>query len=727
MKMKKLIYSLIGFSIIALATSCSDSLTQSSPSDVDDDFVFSDPVNSRNYLNNVYEEWRANGGVHGNGSFYNFIVSSSDTENQPEAYANQINRWVPSYFYGYIDATYSKRGTENIDPFGNGMYESTWTNLYKIIGLTNILISNYQKQADFESLISSGKPSTKSQIYGEAVTMRATCYYELTRHFGDVALQLVAGEAATHLANRDSISEFILQDLEKVIPVMYRSGEGDINKTYFNRTYAEGLIGRICLWEGGYQTRRTDLGADYYKGLDGNVISFDKVSESSSRSCFYGRRSDWQKFYTLAEKYLGEAIASPGDIHLQTSDPRSGDRYGNPYQYVFQQTMEGVNTDKLTYADESVYEIPETHAVSNSERPYAFGRPSNGGSANYYPCKSYGQSRFNPLYYYNDFDPNDMRRDVTCTVTGSNGNGSEGILSFEKGSRLKGGIALNKWDENRMSKPWTLKQRQCGINNPYMRFSDIILMQAEVKAALGKSSEGRALLDEIRNRAFGSAAKANTDAFISKSGSLLDAVIEERKLEFGGEGSRKWDLIRTNKLGSTIAKFHKDASAMITDLQNQGYHVFDNGNVISSYVWTKLVDAKTLYGYRLTTQCPTDSVNNPVLYPSWRGQNDDWAAVAKMNDTKADALTAGNNTNLAIEGLFRYIDPNGAEAKALEKAGYKKVNWGVDIVKNHDQYNELIYNGYEEGQPPIYMLMMGGNVIKNSNGAFHNGYGFKDN
>ena len=83
-------------------------------------------------------------------------------------------------------------------------------------------------------------------------------------------------------------------------------------------------------------------------------------------------------------------------------------------------------------------------------------------------------------------------------------------------------------------------------------------------------------------------------------------------------------------------------------------------------------------------------------------------------------------TNLAIKGLFTYIDPNGAEAKALEADGYKKTDWAINIVKYKEQYSTLIYNGYEEGQPPVYMLMMGGNIIKNSNGAFHNGYGFRD-
>ena len=161
--------------------------------------------------------------------------------------------------------------------------------------------------------------------------------------------------------------------------------------------------------------------------------------------------------------------------------------------------MEMSYSRQQTHVVATVYEVPETHAVGNSERPYAFGRPSEGGGSNAYPCKNYDQARLAPLYYYNDFDPADMRRDVTCAITGSDGKGAEKLINFKKGSRTSGGIGLNKWDENRMTMPWTAKQRQSGINNPFMRFADIILMQAEVKAALGKDGEARTYLDMIRN------------------------------------------------------------------------------------------------------------------------------------------------------------------------------------------------------------------------------------
>ncbi len=736
--MKKTIYSIImAVAITGLCTSCSDFLDQTSDSEADNNFVFSDPTTARAALMNGYEQWRSCGVAFGEGSFYHYVISSSDIETQGESYSAQPWRWVPSYFYGYTNGNLSKQGPGTYGLYENGMMNSTWSDLFNVIGIANSLINQFESADTYNALIAQTSPSTLSEIYGEAITLRASCYFELMRQYGDVPLQTKAGIEPDRLSPRDSIADFVLEDLKRVIPLMFRPGESsDIDKTYMTRTYAEGLVGRICLWEGGYQTRRTDLGSDFYKGLDGKLISFEKVSEAGSASegqvseCFYGRRTDWQKYYELAEKYLADAINNHGNITLQTTDPRDASRFGNPYQYVFQQMND------LQISNESVYEIPETQS-QGSARPYAFGRPSNGGSSNFYPCKSYAQARMHPLYYYSYFDPNDMRRDVTCTVTGSDGHGAEAILSFTKGSRLNGGIALNKFDENRMSKPYTVKQHQAGINAAYMRYADIILMQAEIKAALGKDAEARILLDEIRNRAFGSSEKANTDAQIAKCGSLLDAIIRERMFEFGGEGQRKWDLIRTNKLATDIPSFHEECSEMINDLRSQGYHKFANGNVISNFIWVKAVDAKKIYGYRLTTQCPEDKKDDPILYPSWRGQNDDWSVVAENNgDTKKEALTAGNMTNLAIKGLFRYIDPDGAEARSLEAEGYERVDWGCIIagednvdIKYKDvnlQYNDLIYNGYKPSVPPVYMLLMHGNILKNSNGKFRNGYGFSN-
>ena len=93
---------------------------------------------------------------------------------------------------------------------------------------------------------------------------------------------------------------------------------------------------------------------------------------------------------------------------------------------------------------------------------------------------------------------------------------------------------------------------------------------------------------------------------------------------------------------------------IIDEVVANGYAQFDNGNQLPAYIWTKMVDARTQYGYRLTGQCPAGKENDPVLYPSWRGQHDDWGSLYP----KVAGVT---ETNVAIKGLFKYIAPGSAE------------------------------------------------------------------
>lgn len=707
---KKIVYILLGACTLFAATSCSDFLETSSPSDTDVEFVFSDPSTARAALKDAYETWRASASVHSNGLFYDLVICGSDSERHPEAYASQARHAAENLYAGGT-------GSFNIDT-----YAGAWSNLYAIIATSNTLINSFEASTTFKEYMSAGQPSQMSQLYGEAVALRATIYMELIRFYGDVPHQLMAGVSAEGLTSRDEIYEYHLNKLIEVEPLMFRVGENSVAEaTIMTRTYVQGLIGRICLYAGGYSTRRTDLGADFYKGADGKALTFTPIG-AESNGAIYNRRTDYLEFYKTAKTYLSACVANPGTVKLVTTDPRStsetGQVFNNPYQYVFQQMND------LVVADESIYEIPETQGIQ-SERPYAFGRPSNGGGSNAYPCKSYGQSRFHPSYYYGDFDPNDLRRDVTATITASTGKGTEVMIDFQMNSKSSGGISNNKWDENRMSNPFITKQRQSGIKTPYLRFSDVVLMLAEVEAELGNEGQAKTELQKVHNRAFASPELANLDGFIAKCGGLKAAILEERKLEFGGEGIRRYDLIRTGTLPEAVTKLRAQLLNMVNGLEAKGYYTFDNGNTISKYIWTKSVDAAAQVGHRLTTQC-TDNTN-PVLFPGWRGQHNDWEAVSAKffaDESKRFFYDAAPKTNIAIKGLFEYIDPNGAVAAALEADGYKKTNWGSDIVANKAEYSTRVFCGFEAGKAPIYLVPMSVNTISTSNGKLTNGYGF---
>ncbi len=701
--------ALIAFSTLSLS-SCDDYLETESPSVVDSDLVFSDVTSAKSALLNAYDKWRGKSYVHSNGLFYALAEVGSDIEHHPESYSKQT-RHIPEYFY--------PGGTSSFDVSSFGEGSSAWSALYSIISITNSLINSFESTSNFEAMMSSGEATELSDLYGQAVALRATAYWELLRYFGDVPHVLKTGETGENgIVPRDQIYEYHLNKLMEVEPYMFRVGENGNDADVMTRTYVQGLIGRYCLYMGGYATRRTDLGSDFYKDLDGNTISFENWS-TESNSAVYGRRSDWKDYFTIAKTYLTSLVSNSGSAYLITSDPRSvstsGQYFGNPYQYVFQMMMTG---EELS--DESIYEIPEEYGYY-SERPYAFGRPSAGGSSNYFPCKSYGQSRFQASYYYGDFDPNDLRRDVTVTVTASNGDGTEKVIDPTPGSKTMGGFANNKWDENRMTTPYTAKQRKSGINTPYMRMSDAILMLAEVEAALGNDGTAKNYLAMVHNRAFASESLANLDGFITKAGSVYDAVLEERKLEFGGEGMRRYDLIRTGKLPEAIVANRNLMKTVCDNIEANGYHTFDNGNQLPEYIWVKQVDARTDLGYRLTTQCTDES--DPVLFPGWRGQNDDWSQFDNAGKYGDPTLT-----NAAIKGLFTYIDPSSQEALDLEADGYERMDWGRAIVDNRADYADDLFLGYTDADasakvPPIYLVPLSITILENS--GISNGYGFQ--
>ena len=702
--MKKVIYSTFcAVGAIALATSCSDFLETSSPSKTDAAFVFSTSETARAALEGAYAAWvdAAQNKVFGDGLFYAADVAGSDIERHPEKFEAQPGRHYPECFYqnGKYAGEYALLSYQKEN--------DTYASLYSVINKANIVVLATQESEGFQEMLAEGKECTMGQLYGEAVALKATAYRELLKYFGDVPYLSGKVTDSGSLCGRDSIYDVILGELQQAAPLMYRVGSipGISWKNYFSRTYVEGLIGRIALEAGGYQIRRGDI-----KRTDGqgNPLTFETMGKDNNGAS-YGRRSDYRKYYELAQQYFKAVIDNPGSAIFHTTDPRGGDN-GNAYQYFFQQ-MHGADDG---FADESIYEVSISQGAGNDARPYSFGRPSTGGSKNNYPCKNYGQGRINPAFYYGIFDPQDMRRDVSCTVTASDGsNGTEILIPFSPGSQGKGGgIAFNKWDENRQDKVWTANQRKSGINGPYMRLSEIYLGYAEACAMLGNDGEAKRYLSIIRERAF-PAGKADVDGFIAREGSLLEAIIDERGFEFAGEGDRREVLIRTGLIGKKVKAVKELTGKMLDGLRANGYYEFDNGNVISAKVYTKMVDAKALKGHRLTTQCPAGSEDDPILYPSWRGVNDDWASYGL--DYKGNTLT-----NLAIKGLFKRLSDD--EVAALEADGYTAVNWGQTLLENADEYYKYLFYDYDYETAPIHYWPFTPNVL--SNGGFTNGYGF---
>ena len=683
--MKNIRNILIALFACVLFTQCEDYLQTSTPENNDDAFITSTPSETFKALSWVYADYRQNGifGVYRwNDAF------SSDAELYPENNsANNLNARLKT----------DQLGADVV----SGAFNALYTELARAAKIAEIIAGKQEYKDD----VASGKVSDWTQLYGEAITLRAMLYFDLVKHCGDVPYGYENTLATDYsLTSRFDIYDDLIASVRKVEPLMYPLGEGSITAERISRTYADALIGQMALFAGSYQTIRTDV-----DGLYGSV-QFDVKATDGTNNCEYVRRTDYQDYIKIAKQYLQAAIDNEGTCHLITSDDRASTAAAaNPFQRHFQYC------EDLQISPESIFEIGTIQGMGSNntkcEYPYAFGRPSNGGGSNAAPCKTYASLRIVPTVYYGDYDNADKRRDASVAVTGSKGDGNEMMISFKPGNKDAGGIATNKWDENRMNPPYVTSQRQSGINWPVLRMADVILMLAEAKADLGEN-DAIGLVNQIRERAFGD----NTHDLTGLTGqSLKDAVYEERKLELLGEVTCRFDMIRSGEFAERAMAVRSEMTAMINDLQTQGYHQFANGNVISNYIYTKMVHLDN----PLTDEC-TDPTN-PALFPGWRGQYD-YSTIQAVAG-KVD----GTDHNVAIKGLFNYIDTAGVEAATLESQGYVKTNWGIDIVDNQGVYLENILSGITSANDvPKYYWPMPLETLNGSSVPITNGYGLKN-
>ena len=631
----------------------------------------------------------------------------SDSERHPENYSAQWRHIPEGLFASEI----------NID-YGNS--KDTWTECYQIINRCNIMLESIEAKEEYQNAITQGTPSPWTQVYGEAVAARATCYKLLVRYFGDVpyfnyAIRTTAQTDTLGLSSRDFIYDSEIAALQDATPLMYRLGESNVNAERFSGTYADAIIGRLAFDAAGYQLRRTDF--DY------GSVSFDQIGvDNGTWQAKYVRRSDWRDYMAVAKEYYLKVVNNPGSAYLIENDDR-GEDFNNPFQRNFQYLMD------LEVSPESLYESGYTRGF-NSDFPYSFGRPSGGGGSNAYPTKNYGQARIYSSFYYGDFVTEDKRRDVTACITANSGAASERLIDFSPGSREKGGLAMNKLDEARFSDPYITAQRRSGCNWQQLRMADVMLDLAYASAAIGDEATAKAYLEQVRSRAFNQEDQTEfvTNYINAISGQdLLDAIAFERKLELAGEGKTRWDMILHGTMPERIVALRNRQIAMVNGLKTDGFYTFpETGVTISNYIWTKYVDIKDIDPTLdlLTKETPNDLQPSdpiyPVLVPGWRGTSDLW--------TDYISTLPSDEVNLAIRGLYEYIDPNGTLAAELEADGYVRSPWGINMIENESQYTSDIFRGYPDsffsaGEPPRYIMPIPSETISQSNGLITQGYG----
>lgn len=667
-------------------TNCSDYLDVSNAGQSDNNFVMSSPDEAFKTLSWAYSEYRTNVAAGGNYNWQDPLGSDAEYMSEFPTSNNVIARLQPT--------------ATTINSAG-GLYNSLNITLARASRIADLIENKAEYQAD----VSGSQPTEWTQLYGEAKTLWALCGWELALHYGDVPFGYENKIVEEYeLTSRFAIIDTIIDELKAVESKMFVLGENGITTERMSRTYANALIGEMALFAGGWQTIRTDI-PDLY----GNVQFEYKGSDDGT--CVYARRKDYMDYIKTAEKYLDIAINSQnGTAQLITTDNRPAN---NPFQKHWQE----INSRRSS--PESLFEIGTVAGAGNIEHPYSQGRPGS-NNKNLRILNTFAAIRIIPSFFYNAYEPGDKRRDVSMVVTGSDAaTGKESLVPLGVGTRIGGGgPSINKWDQNRGDEPEfpNATFRSSGMNYIKMRMADAMLMLAEAKAILGTDNAGAiALVNQIRQRAFG-----NTNHNISglSGEALLDAIYNERRLELLGEGDVRWDMIRSGKFNERAIAVRQEMAEMSAGLESNGYYTFPSGRTISNYIWTKYVHIGDNTTAVVTQEAPSES--DPALYPGWRGIYN-WSEIAQSGEPK----------NLAIKGLYNYIDPNGAEAAALEADGYTKVKWGINVWENLNAKGmfSAILDGVEsrENLAPRYFHPMPLTVIDQSNGKVTNGYKLPNN
>ncbi len=413
----------------------------------------------------------------------------------------------------------------NVDP-GNTQLANPFNQLYSGIERSNICIYYIPKMAAYSSGSQDDQVALK-RLYGEVLTLRAQYYYELIRNWGDVPAQYLPSSFETNLfkgrEDRDLIYDHLLDDLataETLVP--WRS------KVPLDERITQGgvraLRARIALAKGGYSLRsdntmkRPDNYKDYYKIAMDECLAVMQSGEHALNPSFQSVFKDAICAHMLEPN--GEVI---WEVGMTGGNSSTGD-------------------SKLGY-----YNGPIVGMTPSTTNPGT----SSGGYGN-------GALTILPTYFYS-FDANDTRRDVTCAPYNVN---VDGTIVARTLQNIVDGKFRRDWITNPAPSN-TSTQQYFGLGWPLIRYSDVLLMYAEADNEINGAPSGTAIsaFEQVRTRAFGAATIGITPADYN---GFFNAIVNERSLEFGGEGFRKFDLIRWNMLAQNLQASKDKLLAMAT-------------------------------------------------------------------------------------------------------------------------------------------------------------------
>lgn len=488
--------ALIGLFFLAISfNSCKKFLTLSPDSAFDETYVFGSVNDAYGAVLGTYATLAGDRGYGGRIQYY----FSNDCD---ESYCNASNTVAIGGDNGAKAlCRYNALAT-------NTELDAEWNIYYAGIDRANQCIKNIPKMHLYINGSDNDKASLK-RLHGEALTLRAQFFFDIIKFWGDVPAPYIPSIDAPDLnlpaTNRDSIYDHILNDLAFAATLLpWRGDPGVTMDERITKGAAKALRARIALFRAGYSLRAAS-----------------KKME---------RPSDYIKYYQIARDECNDIISS------------TKHKLNPSFMAVFKDNF---NAHKIEPNGEVLFQVGLSggNGVSDGRVGFIDGTRVNGNGS--------GSSWALPTYFYK-FDSLDVRRDVTIASYAINGSGQYvGIAT------VYGPFVMAKFRRDWHSNPATPANSNfayTGISWPMIRYSDVLLMFAEAENELNQAPTAAAIaaFKQVRVRGFnGDESKMGT--IPSDYAGFFKAITDERMFELGGEGLRKWDLIRWNLISTVFA------------------------------------------------------------------------------------------------------------------------------------------------------------------------------
>jgi hypothetical protein len=494
----KNIILIAGIIVAGLFSSCQDItddfLEAPAQSTLDESVIFSTPGLAKGAVDGIKEPFGQTNSYRGR--FIPFYGFNTDTEwnlNSDKLNDSQADLCI----YNTLPNN-SQMNTEN----------NAWAMMYLGIERANICIRGLRTYGNPE-------PGTElGQLLGEALTLRAIYYADLTKAWGDVPARFEPINSETiyiEKSSRDVIYKQILQDLGEASTLVAWPNETAATSTVenINKAFVKGLRARIAMVAGGYQQY-----PDGVRRSNDSELTVDKM-------------------YKLAFDECNDIINS-GSARLESS---------------FETLWRNYNEEDITAGKESLWEIPFSDgrgrvlfsfSIRHSGVDQFQGQGARGGLAGPLPTVFY------------DYDQADTRRDVTC-VPFKYGTPTNGIAKQELGRSDIWYFGKYRYS---WMKRYVTSTNDDGVNKIYMRYAEVLLIAAEAANELQGPAAAAPYLKQIRRRAFSPSLHSekveNYVNALSSKEAMFNAIVAEHKFEFTGEMERKQALIRWNLLKTNL-------------------------------------------------------------------------------------------------------------------------------------------------------------------------------